>query len=1025
MSNLSQWLIVAVAAVAAVFLFGLERKGPEPSLQPAVFDIAQLASQSQEIEEGFYVSPIARTRTGEANFARLEDVSFPMHYHGQSEIAYVLQGEFTLEFADESYRTVGPGELVVISAGVATSVSGSGDILLFSTPPENERDTVWLEGPMAKRGAKADLTRKPDIINVTDRIAGRLDRERAGFRFTVAFESPTGSVELFRIEQGVALHKHPKENHVLYILNGRGKGQIGDQTAEVGPGQIVVIPANVSHKLERIGDEPLDFILFSTPGFHPDDIVWLEEAKTLEPPLLAVVDYTSHTAGEEDGIAIVDVNPQSRTFGNILQRVKLGPNVSPHHLYYNRDGSKLYTTALGGARLYKIELAGAKIKQVTPLDAGPCEVGEDLYFSEDGSRYYLTCMGSHMVAVFDAKTDKMIGRISAPAPSQPFIRYPHGIAVNEQLDRMIVTETVSPDLQDAGSSVTVIELSSGRVLSTHLITKDGKEGSAPVEVIFLSGKPVAYITAMLESTLWAGVWDESSEDFQFKLVDDLTARGQGVPLEMYVGPDGYLYVSFGVPGGVNVYDISDPLAPQFLRTLPADAGAHHIVFSPDGQYMFVQNNLLNLEKMNAGTISAVTLKTGQLVATIDSFVKQGLQPASIVLLGQPEHHYTIPTPAQGFALHIDAKKHINGMPDFVVHHYCKTLEKSYIQCLLFDSDRPNARVIGVETIISPEIYAQLPEEERASWHYHKDEIPLVDAQLPGLSEEEAQKVVAAVENTYGRVVIFWVPGNVAPMGTPSVVTPQSHHASAPREIVIKATDFSFEAPEKIEGGLVTVTMENEGAELHHLQLARLRDGVTFDQVHKVLAEGPEETLFELLEWVGGPSLVSPGGQSRVVLNIPEGQYLLLCFVASPDGVPHFAKGMTVPLTVTASSADVSEPKADVSVILTDFAFTMPAQIKAGKQTWRVTNKGAQPHEIPIARLMPGKTPQDALRFLQAPEGVPPFEYMGGLQAIDSGRTGWAGLDLPPGEYIALCFVPDPASGKAHIELGMIGMFTVK
>lgn len=635
-----------------------------------------------------------------------------------------------------------------------------------------------------------------------------------------------------------------------------------------------------------------------------------------------------------------------------------------------------------------------------------------------------------MVAVFDAKTDKMVGQISAPAPHQPFIRYPHGIGVDERLDRMIVTETVSPDLQDAGTSVTVIELSSGKVLSTHLLTKDGEEGSAPVEVFFLPDRPVVYITAMIEGSLWAGVWDEDSKDFQFKVVDDLTTRGQSIPLEMYVGPDGYLYVSFGVPGGVNVYDIADPTAPRLLKTLPADAGAHHIVFSPDGKYMIVQNNLLNLEKMNAGTISVVDLSSGRLVAQIDSFVKRGLQPASIALLGQSYYHAASRSdiksaPSQGFALHIDAKKHINEMPDFVVHHSCKTLDENYIQCLLFDSDQPNAHVIGVETIISPEVYAQLPEEERAGWHYHKDEIPLVDAKLPGLSDKEIAKVVAAVENTYGRVVIFWNPGDVAPLGVPSVVNPQSHRGSTLREIFIKATDFSFEVPKEIEGGLVAVTMENDGTELHHLQLARLRDGVSFEQVHKVLAEGPEEALFELLEWMGGPSIVPPGGRSQVVLDLPEGQYLLICFLPSPDGVPHFAKGMVESLTVTASTAEIAEPKADVSVVLTDFAFTIPSQIKAGKQIWKVTNRGAQLHEMPIARLMPGKTLQDALRFLQTPEGAPPFEYRGGLQAIDSGQTGWALFDLSPGEYFALCFVPDPTSGKAHIELGMIAAFTVK
>ena len=134
---------------------------------------------------------------------------------------------------------------------------------------------------------------------------------------------------------------------------------------------------------------------------------------------------------------------------------------------------------------------------------------------------------------------------------------------------------------------------------------------------------------------------------------------------------------------------------------------------------------------------------------------------------------SLPTPAEGFTLHIDAKKHINDMPDQVVHHYCKTLNQQLMQCLLFDSDASNAHLIGAETIISPEIYAKLPEEEKANWHYHKDEIPLVDAKLPGLSDEEAKKVVAALEDTYGKVVIFWEPGTPAPIGAPSITHPQS------------------------------------------------------------------------------------------------------------------------------------------------------------------------------------------------------------------------------------------------------------
>jgi len=359
-----------------------------------------------------------------------------------------------------------------------------------------------------------------------------------------------------------------------------------------------------------------------------------------EPQILAIVDYTSYTgqSGEADGIALVDLNPRSRTFGHILQRVPLGPGVSPHHLYFNRDGSKLYTTALGGEELYRVIVRDDRIAEVRPLDATPCALGEGLYFTEDGRKFYLTCMGADRVIAFDARTEQKLGEIEAPMPNDPYIKHPHGIAVNEKIDRMIVTNTISPKLDNPQSAVTVIELSSGRVLSTHRLAKDSEKPSAPVEVFFLPDRPIAYVTAMLAGTLWVAVWNEQTRAFDFRMVDDGTTRGQSWPLEMYVGPDGHLYVSFAQPGVVNVYNIADPTSPRLIKTLPAEPGAHHIAFSENGKYMFVQNNLLNLEKMNAGTISVVDLQSGKLVASVDSFIKRGLQPASLVLLGQRGHH---------------------------------------------------------------------------------------------------------------------------------------------------------------------------------------------------------------------------------------------------------------------------------------------------------------------------------------------------------------------------------------------------
>ena len=273
MSSLPNWALGLLVLLAFV-LIGFMHMGPV--LQPAMTDVIQLAAESQEFEPGFYGTSVAQTRTGEFLWGRLENADFPLHYHGQNEIIYTLQGAVTMKFVDGTSNTIGPGQLVIVPVGEALGASGSGDLLLFTTPPENESDTVWLEGPMAKPGAKAPSMDKPEAMDVAQRIAQGLEQKREGFHYTFAAQWKSGSVELFRVDKGVALHKHAKENHVLYILKGHGRGTIGDKSAEVGPGQVIVIPANVPHKLERIGDEPLDCILFSTPPFKPEDMVWLK-----------------------------------------------------------------------------------------------------------------------------------------------------------------------------------------------------------------------------------------------------------------------------------------------------------------------------------------------------------------------------------------------------------------------------------------------------------------------------------------------------------------------------------------------------------------------------------------------------------------------------------------------------------------------------------------------------------------------------------------------------------------------------
>jgi DNA-binding beta-propeller fold protein YncE len=349
---------------------------------------------------------------------------------------------------------------------------------------------------------------------------------------------------------------------------------------------------------------------------------------------------------EEDGLAIMDINPDSDTFGDILQDVPVGKNVFMHHPFYNQAGSKMYNTALDGERLYRINLHEDKIFDITPIDTGSCVVGEDMYFSKNGDKFYLTCMGSDKIVIFDENTDKKIGEISSDKNQNPdaFVRYPHGISADEAIDRMIVTETVSPTLEDPGTTISIIEYSTGKVLTNIELLQDENILSAPVEVQFHPTEHIAYVSGMFDGTIWALIWDEEAKTFDPKLVDDGKTRDQNMPLDITFGPNGNMYVSFATPGVVNEYSLENPEQPKLLRTLPAQHGAHHVLFSPDNQYMFVQNNLLNLEGINAGTISVVDFKTGNLVTILDKFTEQGMMIESLDILVDNSQNLKVTTP---------------------------------------------------------------------------------------------------------------------------------------------------------------------------------------------------------------------------------------------------------------------------------------------------------------------------------------------------------------------------------------------
>jgi mannose-6-phosphate isomerase-like protein (cupin superfamily) len=114
-------------------------------------------------------------------------------------------------------------------------------------------------------------TREVEIIRVDELPFSNIAREFVGEDHggvgicAIVVDAPPG--------HGPSLHKHPYDE-VLITQEGTVTFFLGDEQREVGPGQVVVVPAGQWHGFVNSGDGPLRQIdIHVSPGFETE---WLE-----------------------------------------------------------------------------------------------------------------------------------------------------------------------------------------------------------------------------------------------------------------------------------------------------------------------------------------------------------------------------------------------------------------------------------------------------------------------------------------------------------------------------------------------------------------------------------------------------------------------------------------------------------------------------------------------------------------------------------------------------------------------------
>jgi hypothetical protein len=146
-------------------------------------------------------------------------------------------------------------------------------------------------------------------------------------------------------------------------------------------------------------------------------------------------------------------------------------------------------------------------------------------------------------------------------------------------------------------------------------------------------------------------------------------------------------------------------------------------------------------------------------------------------------------PIRAISTYLDGVHFYNGeMGEQVeAHHYVTILNEDVMQAVLFDGNDENARLIGVEYIISQELFEQLPPEEKKLWHSHAYEVKAGLAVTPGLPEPVEHEMMETLVSTYGKTWHTWHThrNETVPMGIPALMMAFTANGQIDPELLAK------------------------------------------------------------------------------------------------------------------------------------------------------------------------------------------------------------------------------------------------
>jgi len=89
------------------------------------------------------------------------------------------------------------------------------------------------------------------------------------------------------------------------------------------------------------------------------------------------------------------------------------------------------------------------------------------------------------------------------------------------------------------------------------------------------------------------------------------------------------------------------------------------------------------------------------------------------------------------------------------HHYCAVLNEELIQCVIYDGNVKDAKLMGVEYIVSERLFKSLPAQEKTLWHSHVHEVKSGQLVAPSIPQPAEHALMKKLVGTYGKTFHTW------------------------------------------------------------------------------------------------------------------------------------------------------------------------------------------------------------------------------------------------------------------------------